>query len=93
MKLFINLCLDSGGDINSVVSDNEIVYQMIFEYVSEDFFDEIVNNYNLVYGKNIYYTKHFIEHLKTKHPNEYKKYMKQQKAKNFNFIKLKFFFS
>jgi len=84
MKLFIKLCLDSGGDINSIDSDNEIVYQMIFEYVSEDFFGEIVNNYNLDYGKNIYYNKHFIEYIKKNHSQEYKKYMRQQKAKKFN---------
>ena len=86
IKKFIELCLESGGDINALDEDNEIVYYLIFEYTSVDYFDELLTKYKLKlnYNNNIYYSKNFLVHLKTKHPTEYKKYLSQQKAKKFN---------
>jgi hypothetical protein len=86
IKKFIELCLESGGDINALDEDNEIVYHLIFEYISVDYFDELLTKYKLKlnYNNNIYYMKNFLVHLKTKHPTEYKKYLSQQKSKKFN---------
>ena len=83
MKLFINLCLET-TNINIIDDTGESVYMMVFDYVSEDFFDELVDKYNLSYNDTSFYSDDFIDHIKTKQPNEYKKYMSQQKAKNFN---------
>jgi hypothetical protein len=86
IKKFIELCLESGGDINALDEDNEIVYHLIFEYISVDYFDELLTKYKLKlnYNNNNYCTKNFLVHLKTKHPTEYQKYLSQKKAKKFN---------
>ena len=85
IRTFIDLCIKTGANINEIhTEDNEIVWMMIYEYVSPELFIEFANKYDIEYYNNLYYSDDFIDFLKEKLPKEYKRFMIAQKSREFN---------
>ena len=83
LRIFINLCLKNGGDINMLNDDLEPVYLVIWDYLSTDIFESIISEIPTI---DYTLTKYeaFFEYLEENHPKEYKKYLKQKNIKKFN---------
>jgi len=83
LKKFIILCLENGGNINSLDDDLEPIYIVIWDHISKELFDDIIEyelDYTLI---DVGVNKIFYENLKNNHPKEYEKYLKQKSTKKF----------